>query len=59
MPNNTKQVKPFTFISVTYAYCYMYMLFCLNDLLHFNVVKNLIVLYEAWGNPETKPLESE
>lgn len=50
MLNNAKQVKPFTFKNITSAHYYM--LFYLNDLLHFNVVKNLIVLYETQGKPE-------
>lgn len=50
MLNNAKQVKPFTVKNIASAYCYMP--FYLNDLLHFNVVKNLIGLYEAWGKPE-------
>lgn len=50
MLNNAKQVKQFTFKNIASAH--FYMLFYLNDLLHFNVVKNLKVLYEARGKPE-------
>jgi hypothetical protein len=50
MLNNAKQVKQFTFKNIASAHCYM--LFYLNDLLHFNVVKNLIGLYEARGKLE-------
>ena len=50
MLNNAKQVKPFTVKNIVSAHCYI--LFYLNALLHFNVVKNLIGLYEARGKLE-------
>jgi hypothetical protein len=50
MLNNAKQVKPFTVKNIAPVRCHM--LFYLNVLLHFNVVKNLIRLYEARVKPE-------